>query len=135
MRVTSDIRSLSDPAEIMQSARKTMVLKILKPTTTKPFLRHSSSLFFRKQHMPGYIYQDSIHYSPGDGRLLPHPLSWVQLTAWLSHWAVLAALPGWAARAGQPFRAHRREQGFSFINQPFCASVPFSSLKFYRYRK
>lgn len=77
-RMTSSIRSLRDPAEIMQAGWKTVVLKIIKPTITNP-LQHSSSLFFRKQHMPGYIYQYSILCSLRNGRLLSHPLSWVRL--------------------------------------------------------
>lgn len=115
MRVNSDIRSLSDPAEIMQPAWKTVVLKTLKPTITKPFLRHSSSLCFRKQHMPGYIYQDSIHYSPGDGRLLSHPLSWVQLTA-CCHTGLC-----W-----QPCQGGQQEQGSLFV--PREESMFFLSL-------
>lgn len=36
--MTTDTRSLGDPAEIMQSSWKTVVLKIIKPTITNPFL-------------------------------------------------------------------------------------------------
>lgn len=36
--MTSDIRSLSDPAEIMQAGWKTVVLKVIKPNNNKPLL-------------------------------------------------------------------------------------------------
>lgn len=122
MRMTTDIRSLGDPAEIMQSGWRTVVLKIIKPTITNTFLQHLCSLVLEGSICLDSFYQYSICCSLRNSRLQTQLLSWAPLCAVLSSqhgcfiglcWQPCLGAEG----AGQPFCAllySQKGAGFFF---------------------
>lgn len=126
MRMTSDIRSLSDPAEIMQAGWKTVVLKVIKPNNNKPLL---IAFIFPDFQKASYAWlRLSVRYSlfskEQQAAVSPSQLgttlcTLTELTAWKQHWVVLTALPGGQKEQGSlfvPRHTPRRKQVFSFIS-------------------
>lgn len=126
MGMTSDIRSLSDPAEIMQAGWKTGI-KSNKTNNKKPLLIAFIFLVFQKA---AYAWlhlsvQYSLLFKEQQAAVSPSQLgiilgTLVELTAQLQHWVLQAALPEGQKEQGSLFVLYhtpKREQGFSFISR------------------